>query len=141
MQYEVIEAYKARIARLNATATRTTPTYTDNPSSGITYSDGRMTAKAAAMDYEKELATMQMERAATVEELWAVVVKLGIPINQKEVIRLRDLNGMDWGDIARDMDLTERWCQDLQTKAYKNIVSTSVEQRKVSVDSSLSSPV
>jgi DNA-directed RNA polymerase specialized sigma24 family protein len=134
MQHEVIEAYEARIARLNAMATRTTPPYSNNPSSGGGNQDAKMSAKAAAMDLEAELQKLKAERAAVVEDLRPQIAHL--PLNFREVIRLRDLVGLSWQEVADDMGYSERWCKQLQQTAYLRLGNTSLRTHDKSIATS-----
>jgi DNA-directed RNA polymerase specialized sigma24 family protein len=118
MQYNEIKAYEARIARLNATAERTTSAARDG-CRGTREMDARMSAKAAALDLEAELNALRSSRAAEVDELRPMIAHL--PLYFREVIRLRDFDGMSWPEVASDMGFTDRWCQTLQQRAYQRL--------------------
>lgn len=138
MQHEVMEAYEARIARLNATATRTTPTYSDSTgNAGGSNQDAKMSAKAAAMDLEKELAAMRADHDSIVAELKPIVAQL--PLNFREIIRLRDLEGHSWPEVAADMGYTDRWCQRIQQMAYRRLGNKTMDVHMKAVYSSVSS--
>jgi DNA-directed RNA polymerase specialized sigma24 family protein len=114
----LIDAYKDRIMRLRAAAERITPAYQDMPGSAGNQ-DTRASQIAAAIDLERELEKMESEYNAEVQELKPLLTHL--PINMREVVRMRDIDGMTWTEIVSSMFLSERWCQRLLQRAYEQL--------------------
>jgi DNA-directed RNA polymerase specialized sigma24 family protein len=118
MHGNIIEAYVDRISRLRASAERMTPTYQDTTGGGGNQ-DSKASAIAAAVDLERELAALISEHDAETDELKPIIATL--PLNFREIVRMRDIERQSWQEIVTSMCLSERWCQRILQRAYARL--------------------
>jgi DNA-directed RNA polymerase specialized sigma24 family protein len=124
-----ISAYQERIQRLRALAARTTPTMTEG-SKGSAVQDRMAEMMAMVVDLEQTLVEKVVMCEARTQAAETEVDKL--PRNFREVIRLRDFQGMKWSEIADKMQYDERHCRRIHEYAMEVIRTISLKCPRMS---------